>query len=272
MADNAGARARVIQIAELRWQTPDWPAPARVGALVTTRYGGDSVPPYDSFNLGTHVGDDLASVRRNRRLLRGVLPELRRLQWLNQVHGNRVVTVAPGLAPLPRRQADAGCIEQPGDGVAVLTADCLPVLLCARDGHVAAAAHAGWRGLLNGVLENTVRVMGVRGSNLMAWLGPAIGPCCFEVGDEVKAAFMAATRPAAESQTAIASAFESVTSKPGKSLMDIYAVARQRLLAAGVSDIHGGAHCTVCENEQFYSYRRDGKTGRMASLIYLKDC
>lgn len=262
---SAGDKAapRQQQKSQLRWLTPDWPAPDSIGALVTSRAGGYSDPPYDTFNLGTHVGDRAASVARNRRLLRSAVPGLKRLQWLNQVHGTRVITVTAGDEPLRRRQADAGCIMHPGDAVAVLTADCLPVFLCARDGRVAAAVHAGWRGLLNGVLENSVHATGRKGPELLAWLGPAIGPCCFEIGDDVRAAFLA--------ESATAEAFIPVPGKPGKSLMDIYAVARRRLQAVGVDAIYGGAQCTVCEHRHFYSYRRDGVTGRMASLIYLKN-
>lgn len=262
MTGTASGASRAQVTTALRRQAPDWPAPASVGALVTTRLGGCSVQPYASLNLGTHVGDKTASVAHNRRVLRSALPDLKRLQWLEQVHGTRAICVAAGNKPLRRRQADAGCIAQAGDGVAVLTADCLPVLLCSRDGRVAAAAHAGWRGLLHGVLENTVLATGRRGSELMAWLGPAIGPCCFEVGDEVRAAFMAAADPA--------ESFTPVAGTPEKSLMDIYAVARHRLQAVGVNAIYGGAQCTVCDHTHFYSYRRDGVTGRMASLIYLR--
>ncbi|WP_339859551.1 peptidoglycan editing factor PgeF [Pseudohongiella acticola] len=259
--------------ADLDWQTPDWPAPDNIGARVTGRTGGVSLPPYDSFNLGTHVGDVAATVARNRRALRRALPGLHRLQWLNQVHGTRVVSVAAGSQGLRRRQADAACLSQPGDGVAVLTADCLPVLLCSHDGRVAAAAHAGWRGLLNGVLENTVRATQYPGTDLMAWLGPAIGPCCFEVGAEVRSAFMAA---GTSSAGAMAAAFKPVAGShdsrgQNKSMMDIYAAARQRLQMLGVTAIYGGDQCTVCSASRFFSYRRDGVTGRMASLIYLKD-
>lgn len=254
----------------LHWQTPDWPAPASIVALVTTRRGGCSQPPYDSLNLGTHVGDTAASVARNRRLLRSALPDLQRLQWLNQVHGTRAISVPAGDRPLRRRRADAGCIVQPGDGIAVLTADCLPVLLCSRDGRIAAAAHAGWRGLLAGILENTVLATGRKGADLMAWLGPAIGPCCFEVGDEVRAAFVAATDGAEGAPAATAAAFAAVPGKSGKHLMDIYAVARLRLQAAGVDAIYGGTQCTVCDRRHFYSYRRDGVTGRMASIVCIK--
>lgn len=266
MAGLADSASRADGTADLVWQLPEWPAPENIGALVTGRQGGCSVAPYDSLNLGTHVGDRAASVARNRRLLRSALPDLKRLQWLNQVHGTRAICVAGGNAPLRRRQADAGTVAQPGDGVAVLTADCLPVLFCSRDGGVAAAAHAGWRGLLGGVLENTVLSTGCEGAQLMAWLGPAIGPCCFEVGDEVQAAFLASSR----SPSATAEAFAGIAGKPGKSLMNIYAVARQRLQAVSVQAIYGGAQCTVCDHRHFYSYRRDGVTGRMASVVYLK--
>ncbi|MEX0738467.1 MAG: peptidoglycan editing factor PgeF [Pseudohongiella sp.] len=269
MAGAVSVGFRTAQFGGFSWQTPDWPTPTAVGALVTTRPGGFSLPPYDGFNLGTHVGDDLASVRRNRRVLRNAVPGLKRLQWLNQVHGNAVISISAGESPLRRRRADAACIMQPGDGVAILTADCLPVLFCSRDGGVAAAAHAGWRGLLDGVLENTALAMGRQGSDLMAWLGPAIGPCCFEVGDEVRTAFIAAA--AADAKAAAASAFTPLPDKAGKSLMDIYAVARQRLLQAGISNVYGGGQCTVCDDKQFFSYRRNGVTGRMASLIYLKN-
>lgn len=254
----------------LHWLTPDWPAPASIVALVTTRQGGCSQPPYDSLNLGTHVGDTAASVARNRRLLRSALPDLQRLQWLNQVHGTRAIAVPAGNRPLRRRQADAGCVVQPGDGVAVLTADCLPVLLCSRDGRVAAAAHAGWRGLLEGVLENTVLATGRKDGELMAWLGPAIGPCCFEVGDEVRAAFLATARRGQGAPAAIANAFVAIPGRPDKSLMDIYAVARHRLEVMGIKAIYGGTQCTVCDRRHFYSYRRDGVTGRMASIVYIK--
>jgi len=272
VSKTAGTGSSTAAIAGQGWQTPDWPAPDGIGALVTTRPGGHSLPPYDSFNLGTHVGDDTALVLRNRRLLRSALPELGRLQWLEQVHGNRVISVSAGNTPLRRRKADAACVQHSGDGVAILTADCLPVLFCSRDGQVAAAAHAGWRGLLDGVLENTVLATGRKGSDLLAWLGPAIGPCCFEVGEEVRSAFMAAAGPGPGSQASTARAFESVPDSAGKSFMDIYAVARQRLSTMGVTEIHGGAQCSVCDDKHFYSYRRAAVTGRMASVIYIKGC
>ncbi|MEW9897356.1 peptidoglycan editing factor PgeF [Chitinivorax sp. PXF-14] len=235
---------------------PEWPAPANVAALFSTRLGGASQAPFTSFNLGLHVGDEPAHVAANRAALRQLLPG--EPVWLNQVHGTHVVD-ADGHPSTP--DADASVARQPGTVCAVMTADCLPVLLCDRAGCVVAAAHAGWRGLLNGVLEQTVDAMGAPPEQLMAWLGPAIGPDAFEVGAEVREAFVALD-PAADD------GFEPIPE--GKYLADIYLLARQRLRRMGVTDIHGGEHCTVIERERFFSYRRDGRTGRMAALIWLR--
>lgn len=237
------------------WLVPAWPAPANVHALQTLRGGGCSPAPWDSFNLGDHVGDSSACVLANRARLRALLPT--EPLWLNQVHGIAAVN-ADFAANLP--EADAAYAQQPGKICAVMTADCLPVLFCDRAGSVVAAAHAGWRGLAAGVLETTIEQMGVPPHTLLAWLGPAIGPNCFEVGDEVRAAFVV-NDPAAISAFARKS--------PGKWLADIYMLARQRLQAAGISSISGGDFCTVSDHERFFSYRRDGVTGRMASLIWL---
>ena len=258
---------------------PDWPAPPGVRALATTRRGGVSGAPWQGFNLGDHVGDDPAAVTANRALLRRELPSAPR--WLVQVHGTRCVDAS--LAA-PGTQADASFTRQRGVVCAVLTADCLPVLLCDDQGSVVAVAHAGWRGLASGVIEATVAAMGVPGARLMAWLGPAIGPQFFEVGDEVRETFV--TKDAAA-----APAFESRAG--GKWLCDIYALARLRLSTLGLRRIAGprsgvpgmqstgprsgvpgmqsiGADvCTVADAENFFSYRRDGTTGRMASLIWL---
>lgn len=257
----------------LNWQTPVWPAPTNVVARVTTRLGGFSQAPYQGLNLGTHVGDAPGAVQRNRNLLRKQLTGLRRLQWLDQVHGTGVITVLEGGGALRRRTADAACVTQDGDGAVVLTADCLPVLFVSTDGAVAGAAHAGWRGLLDGVLENTVNAMSKQGgaapASLLAWMGPAIGPCHFEVGAEVRQAFIATGGVPASSLEA---AFVAMPERPGKYLMDIYSVARLRLAAAGLTRVYGGGQCTVCDHKNFYSYRRDGVTGRMATLIYLKSC
>jgi YfiH family protein len=233
---------------------PDWPAPANVHALVTTRSGGISAAPYASFNLGDHVGDDPAAVAENRRRLRSLLPS--EPVWLRQVHGTRCVDAALALAG---DEADATFARVPGMVCAVLTADCLPVLLCSDDGSVVAAAHAGWRGLAAGVIESTVQSLGLPGERLMAWLGPAIGPARFEVGNEVRARFL-------DHDPHAAAAF--VPLGHGKWLCDIYRLARQRLAALGVRRLAGADFCTVCDAARFYSYRRDGITGRMASLIW----
>jgi hypothetical protein len=236
---------------------PDWALPAGVRALVTTREGGQSVAPYESFNLGAHVSDDRVAVVANRARLRGFLPV--DPLWLNQVHG---ATVADADMCEGVPEADAALARSSGRVCAVLTADCLPVLLCDDAATVVAAAHAGWRGLAAGVLENTVRRMGAPPHRVRAWLGPAIGPGAFEVGDEVRAAFVA-TDPEA------AAAFVART-VAGKWLADLFLLARRRLRAAGVSRVSGGGVCTVSTPEQFYSYRRDRVTGRFASLIWLE--
>jgi hypothetical protein len=233
---------------------PDWPAPARVHGLMTVRTGGVSHAPWASFNLGDHVGDDPAHVAANRAQLRRRLPA--EPAWLRQVHSARVVEA--GRDPTP--EADASFTRGVGQVCAVLTADCLPVLFCDRAGSVVAAAHAGWRGLADGVLEATVAAMQVPPGEVLAWMGAAIGPQAFEVGDEVRAAFVA-------QQPEAAAAF--VPHAPGKWRADIYALARLRLGQAGVQAVYGGGRCTLTEAEHFYSYRRDGVTGRMASLVWL---
>lgn len=233
---------------------PDWPAPANVGALVTTRAGGVSAAPYDGFNLATHVGDAAAAVAENRARLRRRLPA--EPCWLEQVHGIAVAD-ADRAAGVP--QADAAVAREAGTVCAVLTADCLPVLFCDDRGSVVAAAHGGWRGLAAGVLEATVVRMGVPPSSVLAWLGPAIGPAHFEVGGEVREAFLRAD-PAA------GIAFVSAA-QPGKWIADLFALARQRLMRAGVARVYGGGRCTYAD-ESFYSYRRDGVTGRFASLVW----
>ena len=238
------------------WIVPDWPAPATVRALSTTRAGGVSAAPYASLNLGTHVGDDPVCVAANRTLLRRVVPH--EPCWLNQVHGTTVVDAA-SVVGVPN--ADASLSRVRGAVCVVMTADCLPLLLCDRSGTVVGAAHAGWRGLHGGVIEATVRAMGVAPAELLAWLGPAIGPQAFEVGDEVRAAFVGVDGRAE-------AAFRSA-GQPGKWLADLYLLARQRLAALGVSGIYGGDCCTVSDAARFFSYRRDGVTGRMASLIWL---
>jgi YfiH family protein len=236
---------------------PDWPAPAQVRTLSTTRQGGFSREPWNSFNLAMHVGDDDRAVAANRHRLQQLAALPADPLWLSQVHGNHVVNVASaGISPA----ADASLSLAPGQVCAVLTADCLPVLFCDRQGTRVAAAHAGWRGLSCGVLEATVASMGTAPELLLAWLGPAIGPAAFEVGDEVRDVFLSA-------HAAAAHAFAS--HGRGRWLADLYALARIRLQAAGVTAVYGGGWCTFADPQRFFSYRRDGQTGRMASLIWL---
>jgi YfiH family protein len=239
---------------------PQWPAPGCVRAASTIRAGGVSDAPYDSFNLATHVGDAEAAVQANRARLRQRLRLPAEPLWLNQVHGKRIVeagNAAVGACP----SADASFGRSTGGVCAVMTADCLPVLLCDRAGSVVAAAHAGWRGLAGGVLEATVASLGVEPRQLLAWLGPAIGPAAFEVGSEVRAAF-------SDVHAAAAAAF--VLQPNGRWLADIYHLARIRLAAAGVDAVYGGGSCTFTDRARFYSFRRDKITGRMVSLIWLE--
>ncbi len=233
---------------------PDWPAPVRVKALQTTRRGGVSLPPYASLNLGDHVGDDPQHVMRNRMRLSALLPS--EPVWLEQVHGIEVADA--DLASCAPR-ADA-CVARRGVCV-VMTADCLPVLLCDRAGTVVGAVHAGWRGLLGGVIEAAVGAMGVAPDTLMAWLGPAISRAAFEVGAEVREAFVSCDRRAE-------AAFE--PGEGGKYLADLYALARLRLNALGISDVYGGDRCTYRESGEFFSYRRDGVTGRQGTFIWIE--
>lgn len=237
---------------------PDWPAPATVRALSTTRLGGVSHGSYASLNLAQHCGDDAQAVAENRQRLQTLLNLAHPPLWLNQVHGTRVVALeqAQGL-----ESADAATSHSHGRACVVMTADCLPVLLCNRAGTLVAAAHAGWRGLVGGVLEATVAALPCAASELLVWLGPAIGPQAFEVGDEVRAAFIA-------HDAAASTCFQ--PSPTGRWLADLYHLARQRLAAVGVSAVYGGGRCTFSEAEYFHSYRRDGAhSGRMASLVWL---
>jgi len=245
---------------------PDWRgAPANIGALSTTRRGGVSRAPYDDgaggggLNLGAHVGDDPQAVLRNRALLRATLPA--EPVWLNQVHG---AEVTEGAAHAGAPSADAIVATTPGVVCAIQTADCLPVLFCDERGRVVGAAHAGWRGLAQGVLENTVaRMRNAGAGEILAWLGPAIGPRHFEVGQDVFEAF-------AGRDGGAAAAFVPSAGSPAKYHADIYLLARRALAKAGVERISGGGFCTVGEPRRFYSYRRERTTGRMVSLIWLK--
>lgn len=253
---------------------PHWPdLPARVGALATTRAGGVSAAPYDDgaggggLNLGTHVGDDPAAVAHNRAQLPG------QPAWLTQVHGVEVIdaalvdTDALDEDAVANAVADASIATQAGVVCAIMTADCLPVLFADLDGKVVGAAHAGWRGLAAGVLGATLRAMRAAGAGeITAWLGPAIGPTAFEVGEEVRSAFIAVVAVVADAQLA----FVPCSGRPGKYLADINHLARMLLAADGVTRVWGGDHCTFSDAAQFYSYRRDGVTGRQASLIWIK--
>ena len=236
------------------WIQPDWPVPRRVRACVTTRSGGVSQAPFDGFNLGDHVGDAPDVVSANRQSLQRVIgcePA-----WMSQVHSSVAVEADPRRRPT----ADACWTDKAGIACAVLTADCLPVLFCDRDGTRVAAAHAGWRGLAAGMLEATVAAMAIPGPQLMAWLGPAIGPSAFEVGAEVRDAFV--SRDSASSE-----AF-SPSHNADRFMADIYQLARVRLASCGVTAVFGGGFCTVGD-PRFYSYRRAARTGRFASLIWL---
>lgn len=246
-----------------RFIEPAWPAPANVLAMSTTRQGGCSAAPFDSFNLAHHVGDSDVAVAANRSALGSALPPGVAIQWLTQVHGTRVVEASPGTA-CP--QADASWAGEGNVACAVLTADCLPVLFCSLTGHRVAAAHAGWRGLLGGVLEATVAALGVSPDQVLAWLGPAIGPQAFEVGPEVRDRYLDAAADGAP----VAACFHPSAARSGHYLADLYALARLRLRAAGVTAVFGGGWCTLRDSARFYSYRRDGPTGRMASLILLR--
>jgi len=240
---------------------PDWPAPAGVQAVATTRVGGVSVGAYAALNLGDHVHDEPSAVRRNRELLRTGLALPGEPAWLQQVHGTAAVDAAFAG---DRVTADASWTSTAGVVCAVLTADCLPVLFCNRAGTHVAAAHAGWRGLSAGVLESTVAWLAADGAppaSLLAWLGPAIGPASYEVGNDVRDTFLR-TDPAA------AVVFQA--NRPGHWLLDLYAAARLRLQRAGVTAVSGGEWCTFAEPERFFSHRRDGVTGRQATLIWLE--
>ncbi|MFP8965817.1 peptidoglycan editing factor PgeF [Pokkaliibacter sp. CJK22405] len=234
---------------------PDWPAPINVRSVCTTRLGGVSQAPFDSFNLGDHVGDDPRAVFANRAQLCDELQLPSEPFWLEQVHGTQV------LAPGQVRCGDASISCEAGEVLSIMTADCLPVLLCDQAGTVVAGAHAGWRGLCEGVLENTVSAMECDPAEIMVWLGPAIGPNAFEVGDEVREAFVA--------HAPIAGLAFTLGREAGKWMADIYLLARQRLEAMGITAIYGGEYCTHTQEDLFYSYRRDKTTGRMASLIWM---
>jgi YfiH family protein len=244
--------------AEPQYLRPQWPAPAGVHAAFTLRQGGVSASPYASLNLGIHVGDAPAAVAQNRARVRRALALPAEPCWVEQVHGIRVLELdQTPRQPLP--EADAIVCRAPGAVAVVQVADCLPVLFATRDGSVVAAAHAGWRGLCAGVLEATVAQLGAAPASVVAWLGPAIGPAHFEVGAEVRAAFLAHDERAGQGF---------VPNARGRWQCDLSLLARQRLLDAGVSTVAGGTWCTYADPERFFSYRRDGQCGRMAALIW----
>jgi len=245
---------------ELDLIRPDWPAPDRVRTASTTRLGGVSQPPWHSLNLGSHVQDDPQHVSVNRgRLASELVLKQGAFGWLSQVHGTEIVALPGDGIP----EADASITTQPGQVCAILTADCLPVLLRDRAGKQVAAAQAGWRGLWAGILEQVVASFTAPSAEIIAWLGPAIGPSHFEVGPEVRDEFMTADARAAE-------AFSTSGARTGHFMADIYCLARQRLEKAGVSAVYGGDLWTVSDPQRCYSYRRDGQTGRMATLIWLE--
>ncbi|WP_163835129.1 peptidoglycan editing factor PgeF [Spartinivicinus ruber] len=239
---------------------PDWPAPATVRSVVTTRQSGISQPPYDYFNLALHVGDNEERVQANRQWLQNQF-SLQQTQWLEQVHGINVVAANyESAAAVP--QADAVFTRQTQLACAVMTADCLPVLFCSKQGDWVGAAHAGWRGLSAGILQQLVDFYSGKKQDLIAWLGPAIGPEQFEVGLEVKEAFQHLGSDAE-------AAFQ-LTKRPGHYLADLYWLAELQLNQLGIDQVYGGGFCTYSDHQRFYSYRRSSQTGRMASLIWLE--
>lgn len=252
-----------LRRAGLDWIVPDWPAPGRVRALVTTRSGGVSGGPYATMNLARRGDDDHGALEENRRRLREHLPAAP--VWLRQVHGAAVARLDCRSAEREAPEADAAVTAERGVVCAVLVADCLPVLLADRAGTAVGIAHAGWRGLAGGVVEATVAALGALGADareLVAWLGPAIGPGAFEVGEDVHAAFCAED-PAAAAWFA--------PHRPGKWRADLYGLARRRLAACGVAEVGGGGCCTYTEASRFFSYRREPRSGRMAAAVWLGD-
>ena len=238
------------------WINADWPAPDNVVAGTSTRIGGVSDGEFASLNLGAHVGDENRCVLENRRRLADTLQLPAEPLWLTQVHGTQV---ASGSAEAP--EADASVAARPGQVLALMTADCLPVLFCSDNGDEIGAAHCGWRGLAAGVLENTLDAMRTNPGDVMAWLGPAISQSAFEVGDEVREAFVAAS-PGAD--------VHFVANERGRWQADLVGLARLRLSDAGVTRVFGGQHCTYTDRERFFSYRRDGQTGRMGSFVLIR--
>lgn len=245
---------------------PDWLVPERIHAFCTTRSGGVSKSPFDTLNLGLNAGDDLVDVLQNRKIVRSDLPG--EPIWLKQIHGVTVSTPASRNSLLGPFEADAAVTNVPNEVLAILTADCMPVLFACKSGTVVGAAHAGWRGLSGGVLSNTVQEMldlspDLNPSDILVWMGPAIGSTTFEVGEDVLQAF------AKQGQSILSKAFKPITSSPGKYLADLYLLAQDQLRSLGIVHINGGDFCTFTDKENFFSYRRDAKTGRFASFVWL---
>ncbi len=247
-----------ISRSSARWLAADWPAPANVQAGTSTRLGGYSDSPYNSLNVGDHVGDDLDTVIQNRQQLMLDVGSAHVPCWLKQVHGTQVVDASAHYHLPP--EADASYSLEPNAVCCVMTADCLPVLLCDRAGTQIAAVHAGWRGLADGVIEATLDQLSADPTELLVWLGPAISQAAFEVGEEVRDTFIS-------HDTAASQAFK--PSLQGRWLADLYWLAKQRLAARGINYVYGGQCCSYQDAQRFYSYRRDGVTGRMVSMIWL---
>ena len=251
----------------MQWIRPEWSTSPKVHSLISTRLGGVSEPPYDSLNLGSHVGDIPERVAKNRSLVNSNVPS--DPIWLQQIHSTLVSTPAQRMNSVSGPIiADAAITDVPNEVLAILTADCLPVLFAAKDGSIIGAAHAGWKGLCAGVLENTVSEMllvrpQLKSSDLLAYMGPAIGPKAYEVGEDVYNSFASSSVGIKEGD------FQEVPHKKGKYLANLYSLAKNRLNALGINHIDGGQMCTFYESELFYSYRRDGVTGRFASLIWI---
>jgi YfiH family protein len=238
----------------MNWIKPDWPVASNIHAVATLRSGGVSQGTFNSLNLGLHVNDEPENVYKNRRIISRMLDLPSEPVWMEQVHGIDVIKADQSKQI---EKADASYTDQENTVCAVLTADCLSILLATTDGSKIAAIHAGWRGLLSGVVANTVNTMGT--INLIAWLGPAIGADCFEVGQEIKDSFI-------KKSEKFTQVFTKTNEK--KYLVDIYKLAKIELASVGIKQVYGGGFCTVTDKERFYSYRRDGETGRMATLIW----
>lgn len=255
----------MIRINSPEFLVPDWPVPDCVGSLVTCRSGGVSSGPYHSMNLALHVGDEREDVLQNRRLLAKQINRQLQWQWLKQVHSNKVQRIDAAQEPLV---GDALITTASGIACCVLTADCLPVFFAANDGSEVAIAHAGWRGLASGIVANTLLGMSVPADQVLVWLGPAIGPCHFEVGLDVKESFLSQWLDLVPAR-ALAECFQPVHGSQ-KFMADLFALVRLQLNALGVGKLFGGGECTFCQSDKFYSFRRANQTGRLLSMIYLK--